>query len=98
MIVEVKKEGTGLMLAPEDRLDTLTAPEFDAVLQENLEGTETLTLDLGKLEYVSSAGLRVLLKAQKTMGARGGMKVINVSPVIMELFEITGFSNLLRIE
>ena len=84
--------------ALEGRLDTVTAPELEAALQEGIAGVGELTLDLEKLEYVSSAGLRVLLSPQKAMAKQGEMKLINVSEPIMEIFDITGFSEILTIE
>ncbi|MBO4934239.1 MAG: STAS domain-containing protein [Clostridia bacterium] len=84
--------------ALEGRLDTVTAPELEAALQEGIAGVGELTLDLEKLEYVSSAGLRVLLSTQKAMAKQGEMKLINVSEPIMEIFDITGFSEILTIE
>lgn len=84
--------------ALEGRLDTVTAPELEAALQDGIAGVGELTLDLEKLEYVSSAGLRVLLSTQKAMAKQGEMKLINVSEPIMEIFDITGFSEILTIE
>lgn len=80
------------------RLDTVTAPELETALKEILPGISELVFDLETLEYVSSAGLRVLLSAQKTMNAQGEMKVCNVNSTIMEIFEVTGFSDILTIE
>ena len=80
------------------RLDTVTAPELEKELKGSLDGVSELVLDFAGLEYISSAGLRVLLSAQKTMNGRGGMKVANVNETIMEIFEITGFSDFLTIE
>ena len=85
-------------LALEGRLDTVTAPELEKELKDALEGVSELTLDFAKLEYVSSAGLRVLLAAQKTMSKQGEMRLLNVSETIMEIFEVTGFSDILTIE
>ena len=82
----------------EGRLDTVTAPQFEAELKESLEGVSSLVLDFGDLEYISSAGLRVLLSAQKTISGHGEMKVINVNETIMEIFEVTGFSDILTIQ
>ncbi|MBQ1321796.1 MAG: STAS domain-containing protein [Solobacterium sp.] len=82
----------------EGRLDTVTSPELDAELKEILEGTTELTLDFAGLEYVSSAGLRVLLAAQKTMMNQGTLKIVNVNDVVMEIFEVTGFTDILKIE
>ena len=80
------------------RLDTTTAPQLEAELKDCMDTADELTLDFAKLEYISSAGLRVLLAAQKVMGKKGGMKLHNVCPEIMEVFEITGFSDILTIE
>ena len=82
----------------EGRLDTVTSPELDAELKEILKGTTELTLDFAGLEYVSSAGLRVLLAAQKTMMNQGTLKIVNVNDVVMEIFEVTGFTDILKIE
>ena len=82
----------------EGRLDTITAPELEQALQDVLPGLTELTLDLEKLEYISSAGLRVLLSAQKTMKKQGIMKVVHVNETVMEIFEVTGFSEILTIE
>ena len=82
----------------EGRLDTTTAPEFEEELKADLPETKELTLDFEKLEYISSAGLRVLLSAQKAIAKHGEMKVIHVNDAIMEIFEITGFSDILTIE
>ena len=79
-------------------LDTETAPELEALLDSGLAGIEELTLDFEALEYVSSAGLRVILKAQKLMNGTGKMKVIHVNESVMEIFEITGFTGILTIE
>ena len=87
-----------LSLALEGRLDTTTAPQLEAELKASLEGVTELILDFEKLEYVSSAGLRVLLGAQKTMNKQGSMKICHVNSDIMEVFEITGFSDILTIE
>ena len=80
------------------RLDTVTAPELETALKEILPGISELVFDLETLEYVSSAGLRVLLSAQKAMNVQGEMKVCNVNATIMEIFEVTGFSDILTIE
>lgn len=89
-------EDKKLMIALEGRLDTNTAPELDAELQ--LDGVEELVFDFEKLEYVSSAGLRVLLAAQKIMTKQGKMIIRNVADIIMEVFEMTGFADILTIE
>ena len=98
MTIHTNKSGESLELALEGRLDTTTAPELDEVLNKNLDGITSLTLDLEQLEYLSSAGLRVLLSAQKTMNKQGTMVVRNVNETIMEIFEITGFSDILTIQ
>ena len=83
--------------ALEGRLDTVTAPELEKEMKASLEGVSELTMDFGKLEYISSAGLRVLLSAQKIMNKQGEMKILNVNETIMEIFEVTGFSDILTI-
>ena len=98
MNIEQKKNGTALTLALEGRLDTMTAPQLEAELKSALPGVEVLTFDLEKLEYISSAGLRVLLSAQKTMNKQGTMKVTHANEMILEIFEVTGFSDILTIE
>ena len=98
MNIESNKNGNALTLALEGRLDTITAPQLEATLKTALPGVEALVLDLGKLEYISSAGLRVLLTAQKTMNKQGTMKVKNANEMILEIFEVTSFSDILTIE
>ena len=90
-------ENGAAVFALEGRLDTVTAPDLEKELKESLDGVTDLTLDFEKLEYISSAGLRVLLAAQKTMAKQGGMKLVNVGETIMEIFEVTGFSDILTI-
>ena len=80
------------------RLDTVTAPELEKELKSSLNGVSELVLDFAGLEYISSAGLRVLLSAQKAMNKQGGMKLKNVNETILEIFEVTGFSDILTIE
>ena len=84
-------------LALEGRLDTVTAPELESALKEILPGLTVLTLDFEKLEYISSAGLRVLLSAQKIMSRQGEMKLTHVSSAIMDILEVTGFTEILTI-
>ena len=96
--IEKKTNGTELTVALTGRLDTTTAPELEKELKENLDGVTALVIDMAALEYISSAGLRVLLSAQKIMGKQGEMKVTHVSETIMEIFEVTGFSDILTIE
>lgn len=90
------KDGA-ITFALEGRLDTVTAPELEKEIKESLPGLTELTFDLEKLEYVSSAGLRVFLSAQKAMNAQGEMKVCHVNETVMEIFEVTGFSDILTI-
>lgn len=87
-----------LNIALEGRLDTTTAPQLEAELKQSIGGSTELILDFQKLEYLSSAGLRVLLAAQKAMDRQGRMVVRNVNEIIAEVFEITGFSDILTIE
>ena len=93
-----KAENNGLTVTLEGRLDTTTAPQLETELMGSLEGVTSLVLDFEKLEYISSAGLRVLLAAQKVMMKQGEMKVIHVNEVVMEVFEVTGFTDTLTIE
>ena len=80
------------------RLDTITAPRLEEELKEILSNVTELVLDFEKLEYISSAGLRVLLSTQKTMNRQGSMRLIHVGETVMEIFEVTGFSDILTIE
>ena len=98
MQINYNKEAEKLTVAPEGRLDTATALEFEKTLGELLNGVSDLILDMKKVTYVSSAGLRVLLKLQKIMFDQGKMKLIGVNDTVMEVLEITGFANILRIE
>lgn len=91
-------KGAGLVLSLDGRLDTTTAPQLEAELRTGLDGVQDLTIDMEKLVYISSAGLRVLLKAQKVMNKQGKMTVKNVSQEIKDVFEVTGFDELLNIE
>lgn len=91
-------ENECLTISLEGRLDTTTAPQLEATLKESIDGVKELVMDFEKLEYISSAGLRVLLSAQKIMSKQGSMKVINVSDLIKEIFEVTGFIDILTIE
>ena len=92
------KEGSKLRLALEGRLDTTTAPQLEAELKASMEGITELDLDFEQLEYLSSAGLRVLLAAQKVMNKQGKMVVRHVNETIHEVFEVTGFIDILTIE
>lgn len=90
--------GDSLELMVSGRLDTTTAPALEAEIKNSIEGLKSLVFDFAGLEYISSAGLRVLLSAQKSMNKQGTMKLVNVNEVVMEVFEITGFVDVLTIE
>lgn len=98
MEIEKRKDEKKLYVKLVGRLDTKTAPELTESLKDDLNGIEELTLDLSELIYVSSAGLRVILSTQKTMNKQGSMKVTNVQDIVMEVFESTGFVDILTIE
>ena len=98
MTITKKQNGEALEIALEGRLDTMTSPELEAELNKSLAGAETLVMDFSKLDYISSAGLRVLLSAHKIMNAKGGMKVTKVNEIVQEVFEVTGFADILDIE
>lgn len=98
MNITKKKENTTLTITLEGRLDTTTAPALESALNESLDGVESLILDLEALAYLSSAGLRVLLSAQKRMNKQGRMAVKNVNETVLEVFEVTGFTDILTIE
>ena len=98
MTIDKKLEGTKLEITLEGRLDTITAPTLEGELKQSLDGITELVFDVGKLEYISSAGLRVLLAAQKIMNKQGSMIIKNVNDVINDVFEVTGFSDILTIE
>ncbi len=97
MTIEQQKNGNDVCVKISGRLDTTTAPDLEEALKGVLPEAETLTLDFADLEYISSAGLRVLLSTQKIMQKKGGMKVTSVSDTIMEIFEVTGFADILTI-
>ena len=97
MTINKTRSGNSLIVAIEGRLDTTTAPQLEAELKASLDGITELTIDLGTLEYISSAGLRVLLSTQKIMNKQGGMKVARANETVMEVFEVTGFSDILNI-
>ena len=87
-----------LGIALEGRLDTTTAPELEQALKNDMDAATELTLDFAKLDYISSAGLRVLLSAHKTMAKKGGMKVVNANEMVKEVFDVTGFADILTVE
>ena len=92
------RENDKMVLSLEGRLDTMTAPALEAEVKGSIDGVKELVLDFEKLEYVSSAGLRVLLASQKIMNKQGSMCIRHVNEVIMEVFEVTGFSDILTIQ
>ena len=98
MTITKTQNGSALTIALEGRLDTTTSPELEAQLKKPMESAESLTLDFSKLDYISSAGLRVLLSAHKAMSAKGGLKITNVNEIVREVFDVTGFSDILTIE
>ena len=98
MTISKNQNGSALDIALTGRFDTMTAPELDKELETCLNGIESLTFDFSKLDYISSAGLRVLLTAQKRMNKQGEMKITGVNETINEVFEVTGFSDILTVE
>ena len=98
MTIEIKKSADETVLEVTGRLDTITAPALDKTINENLEEIKALILDFKNLEYISSAGLRVLLSTQKKLQQKGTMKIKNVREEVMEVFEITGFVDILTVE
>ncbi len=98
MTIEKKTNGSSMEISLAGRLDTQTSPDLEKELDACLAGVEELVFDFADLEYISSAGLRVILKAQKAMNARGSMKLIHVNENVMEVFDITGFVDILTIE
>ena len=98
MTITKNQEGEKLTVFVEGRLDTVTAPQLETELNASITGVKELVLDFEKLEYISSAGLRVLLSAQKKMNVQGKMTVKNVNETISEIFEVTGFSDILTVE
>jgi len=98
MTIEKIAEGNKLTITLTGRMDTTTAPKLEAELKQSIPGVEELVLDFAGLEYLSSAGLRVLLSAQKVMNRQGSMVIKHVNDTIMEIFEVTGFADILTIE
>lgn len=96
--IEKTVEGTNLTVKLEGRLDTTTAPKLEEEINASLAGMNSVVLDFEKLEYISSAGLRIVLSVHKKMLKAGGLKVIHVNETIMDIFEVTGFTDLLTIE
>lgn len=98
MTIEKKQNGTELEMLLSGRMDTNTAPQFEEEMKKSVEGVKKLILNFENLEYISSAGLRVILSAQKIMNKQGEMIIRNVNEVVSEVFEITGFLDILTIE
>ncbi|MCR4745583.1 MAG: STAS domain-containing protein [Lachnospiraceae bacterium] len=98
MDIKKTQDGSNLTVSLSGRLDTTTAPELESSLKEVLGGLTNLVFDFSALEYISSAGLRVLLSCQKTMNKQGSMKITNVNETIKDIFDVTGFSDILTIE
>lgn len=98
MTIQKNKNDSALTLVLEGRLESTTAPELDSVVKSGLDGISDLTFDFTDLEYISSAGLRVLLAAQKIMNGQGKMKITGANEIVTEVFKITGFSDFLTIE
>ena len=98
MKISRQQNGNTLTLALEGRLDTATSPELEAELKNSLNDCDSLVLDFSKLDYISSAGLRVLLSAHKTMSGKGGMKITHINEIVQEVFDVTGFADILTIE
>lgn len=98
MKITKNMNGTEMTISLEGRLDTTTAPELEQTLKDSMESANLLTLDFSKLDYISSAGLRVLLSAHKAMTKKNGMKVVNANEMVKEVFDVTGFADILTIE
>lgn len=98
MTVKKTKNGSALLASVEGRVDTATAEQFEKEIKADLDGVTELTLDFSQLNYISSAGLRVLLTLHKLMVAQGSMKIISVNDIVSDIFEVTGFSEILTIE
>ena len=96
MNIKKKKEGNTLFVKISGRVDTATSPEVDSYINENLDGVTELILDFEEVNYVSSAGLRVLLSLHKKMSAKEGMKLVNVNEAVCDVFEVTGFDEILN--
>lgn len=98
MTINKTMNGTTLEIALEGRLDTMTAPDLEKELNASMKDAESLVMDFSKLDYISSAGLRVLLSAHKAMAGKGGMKVTHVNEIVQEVLDVTGFSDILTVE
>jgi anti-sigma B factor antagonist len=98
MTINKTMNGNTLEIALEGRLDTMTAPDLEKELNASMKDAESLVMDFSKLDYISSAGLRVLLSAHQAMAGKGGMKVTHVNEIVQEVLEVTGFSDILTVE
>ena len=98
MTITKKQNGSTLEIAVEGRLDTMTSPALESELKTCLEGVDSLIMNCEKLDYISSAGLRVLLTAHKSMMSKGGMRLTHINEIVREVFEVTGFADVLTIE
>ena len=98
MKIDVNKNGNVLTISPFGRLDTSTSPELQVVVTDNIDGVTDLTFDLKQLDYLSSAGLRVLMSTQKIMNKQGEMRLINVNEDVMDIFDMTGLTDVVDIE
>ena len=98
MNINIEKENGVTLMKIEGRLDTTTAPELEKAINDEGEALKSLVLDFGGVDYISSAGLRVLLTAQKKMNVQGSMELVNVSESVMDIFEMTGFAEILVIK
>ena len=98
MTINKELNGNALTIAVEGRLDTMTAPELEAELNQSMNSAETLTLDFSKLDYISSAGLRVLLVAKKFLTDENSVRIVNANPLIMEVFKVTGMNEVFTFE
>ncbi len=98
MTIKKEKNGSKLTIAVEGRVDSVTSKEFESEAKADIESVTELVLDFSQLNYISSAGLRVLLSLHKIMSGKGSMKVINVNDTVNDIFEVTGFSEVLNIE
>ena len=98
MTINKSKNGSAVTYTVSGRLDTVTAPELESVIKTELDGVTELVFDFSGLDYISSAGLRILLTAQKKMNTQGTMKVTGANEIVLEIFDVTGFSDILTIE
>ncbi|MBQ8093967.1 MAG: STAS domain-containing protein [Clostridia bacterium] len=98
MTINKVQNGTAMEISLEGRLDTTTSPSLEKELNDILPSVDSLVFDFSKLDYISSAGLRVLLAAHKVMSRKGGMKLVHVNEIVQEVFDVTGFADILNIE